>query len=151
MSAGGLILTINESKTKSEPKLDNKQLRWKYYVLHYTIWSEPTFAWRTQNRERERSKSFVISPQTWLTERQWQHLSSANCWAGHSGREGRMGEARWWEYGKTLPTIVLQPFWHHLYLSPATHLTTATRTWWKVFLPRVIILSFPNICFLSDY
>ena len=66
-------------------------LVWANICLTHTEWRE---------RERERGKSFVIGPQTWLTERQWQHLSSANCWAGHSSREGRMGEARWWEAGR---------------------------------------------------
>ena len=50
------------------------------------------------------------------------------------GEWERQDDERLGEYGKTLPTIVLQQFWYHLYLSPGTHLTTALRTWWKVFL-----------------
>ena len=102
----------------------------KFLAPLSSIWSEPTFAWRTQNGESEGGKSFVMEPQTWQTERQWQHLSSANCWAGHTSREGRMAEEddeRLRGDGKTLPTIILQQLWHHLYLSLATRLTACEK------------------------
>ena len=46
--------------------------------------------------------------------------------------------------GKTLPTIILQQLWHHLYLSLATRLTACEKLFFCV-----IIFSFVNICFLS--
>ena len=72
----------------------------------------------------------------------WPHRS----W-GENGR-GKMMRGD----GKTLPTtITLQQLWHHLYLSPATHPTEASQCllYCEQFFSRVVIFSFPNICFFN--
>ena len=72
----------------------------RYLVLHLAQSGLSQHLLDAHRMERERDKSFVIKPQTWRSDNDSQHLSTANCWAvswPHTVREGRMGEGRWCE------------------------------------------------------
>ena len=105
---------------------------------------------------RERSKSFVISPQTWLTERQWQHLSSANCWAAELVTPVVRGE---WErrddesMGKRFPQLYYKHF-DIIYTFHRQHILQQQRGPGGRFFSRVLLFyHFPTSasCLITKY